>query len=78
VPTVPASPTPPPPETCPAASSGFTCIRPKGHGDIHVDPHYMSKAQCNLWILEPFGPDEETGRKPMSGYRLLTDTGFTT
>jgi hypothetical protein len=59
--------------TCEAATSGFTCIREAGHGDLHQDPGYARKLNCNVWILEPFGEDEAMGKAPMTGYRLLTD-----
>ena len=59
---------------CQAESAGFTCLREAGHGDIHVDPGYQGKQYCNVWVLEPMNEDEVVGSKPMSGYRLLTDT----
>lgn len=59
---------------CEAETAGFTCMREKGHGDIHVDPGYAGKQYCNVWILEPINDAEAMGEKPMSGYRLLTDT----
>jgi|HubBroStandDraft_4_1064222.scaffolds.fasta_scaffold676233_2 hypothetical protein len=58
---------------CTASSGGLTCIRPAGHGDLHVDPKYARKEHCNIWVLEALGADEEEGRMPMSGYRMLTD-----
>ena len=60
---------------CDAESCGYTCIRTKGHGMIHVSPEQMHNPNIhgNGWIRWPHGVDEMNQVVPWSGYLLVSD-----
>lgn len=59
---------------CPAEALGYTCDREMGHGAVHHHPgtKYPPTREA-WWILEATCECERIGRRPMSGYVLVSD-----